>query len=135
MTTISEASDAVVKHFLAGWGDRSPVILDNEAEGQPDQNWVRLTVRHRGAGQETLGRPGNRRFERRAAAYVQLFLAQDAGRKLADEWTQAVLDIFEGVSLAGTSVHFGDVIPRERGPDGKWYGVTVEATFTYDETK
>lgn len=135
MTTVNEATDAVVKHFLAGWGVLSPVFLDNEAGDQPLTGWVRFVVRHRDAGQETLGSTGNRRFERRASAIVQMFAPPDTGRKALDVWTQAALDIFEGVSLAGTSIHFGNVIPRERGPDGKWEAVTVEATFVYTETK
>lgn len=135
MTTVNEAADAIVRKFLDAWGDTSPVVLDNEDQGQPGTSWVRLSIRHSGANQETLGRTGNRRFERRAKVFVQMFLAQGTGRKTADAWTATVMGIFEGARLPGTSVCFGDVVPNERGPDGEWYAVTVEASFTYDEIK
>jgi hypothetical protein len=148
VTTLPEAREAIYAWFLQHWvieagdpptiGPRTLSTLDNEAgfeeptDGSP---WVRVSVRHFAASQQTLGKAGNRKFERQAATFVQVYVKPDGGTKDADLLAHDAAAIFEGVSLDGTTIHFGDVITRETGPDGKWYGVLVEARFRYTETK
>lgn len=138
MTTLNQAREAIYAAFVADWsvGPASAYTFDNEKFDPPEgAPWARLSVRHRGAGQETLGRPGARRFARRGAAFVQVFVPEDTGTADADSLTARARAIFEGVTLAGTTVRFQDVIVRETGVDGVWYGMMVEAIFEYDETK
>lgn len=144
MATMNQAREAIYSAFKTGWttnspnpGDlRTPIAWDNEAFDQSGvPTYVRVAVRHIGRGQTTLGRPGNRKFESLGAAFVQVFVPINTGTKDADDLAKAAQDIFEGVTLAGVEVSFLDVTVRETGPSGKWFGVTVQADFNYDEIK
>ena len=137
MTTLNQAREAIYAAFVAKWdvGPVSGYTFDNEKYDPPEgEPWVRLSVRHSDARQETLGSVGNRRFARRGTAFVQVFVPQDTGTQKADDLTRQAMSIFEGVSLAGTTVRFLNVIPRETGVDGSWFGTLVRAEFEYDET-
>lgn len=136
MTTRVEATEAIYQEFVDGWGSEA-FTFDDEKFDPPDAAfWARLTVRHSDSRQDTLGKTGNRRFTRLGSVFVQVFtLANEGGRAASDVLAETVRGIFEGVSLAGTTVRFTSVSISEIGPDGKWYGQVVEAAFEYDEIK
>lgn len=144
MATLNQAREAIYAAFDTAWttntpnpGDkRTPIALDNEIY-RPAENtaYVRLSVRHTGRTQRTLGKPGNRNFGSTGTAFVQVYVPTDTGLKAADILAQAAREVFEGVTLAATGVSFLDCVVRETGPDGKWFGVVVEATFDYEETR
>lgn len=136
--TTPEAEDLVVKHFLAGWGNTSLVFLEGENSKEPDDGsieWCRFTIRHLNAGQETLGQPGNRKFNRDAVAHVQLFMPENQGKRPLSSRMQLALNIFEGVRILNSSIRFNTVRPQERGQDKKWLSADVEAEFSYTERK
>jgi len=136
MATMNEAREAIYAAFLTAWGSTTDVARDNEAfvpvEGSP---YVRLSVRHIGRSQRTLGRVGNRNFGSLGAVFIQVFVPINTGLKAADDLAKAAQDVFEGVTLATVEVSFLDVIVRETGPDGKWFGMVVQANFDYEEVK
>lgn len=123
--------------FTTAWGTLTPVTLDNEEHDNNDGivPWVRVAIRHNAAGQETLGKVGNRKFMRGGSVFVQVYVLGNEGTSEADTLATTARNVFEGVSLAGTTVRFKDVIVRETGPTDKWYQTVVEAVFEYDETK
>lgn len=133
--TLDEASHLLVKHFLDGWGSTSLALLEGENEPAPGSEWCRVTIRHRAAGQETLGNKGSRRFERKGAVIVQLFVPENKGSDALSKQMQACMNLFEGERITGSSIHFGDVLPHERGQDRKWLAANIEAEFTYTERK
>ncbi|KFH18434.1 hypothetical protein ELZ19_06685 [Brucella abortus] len=153
MTTLNQAREAIYERFIEAWsegdfdfdfsqdyydvtGRFTAVTLDNEDFKPPkDDPWVRLAVRHRASTQETLGPKGHRRFARFGAAFVQVFVPQNTGTLDMDRLLTRAREAFEGLTLAGTTVRFLDVIVRETGPDGKWNASVVEAVFEYDETR
>jgi len=135
MTGFVAAKEAILDLFVTAWGVTTEITLDNETLNNPADNYVRLTIRHNDAAQETLGAVGNRKFTRLGSAFVQIFTPVDQGSQAADGFVATAMGIFEGVRISGTTVRFKDVIPREIGPDGKWYQVNVQADFEYDETK
>lgn len=137
MTSINEARTAVYDRALALFpaaAPGTPLTFENEKfeppEGQP---WVRLTVRNIQAVQRTLGRPGNRRFQRDAMMLAQVFVPGDTGTKESDSLTEALRGIFEGVSFDG--LDFRAVSTREVGVDNGWHSTLVEGPFDYEETK
>lgn len=136
MTTLNEAREAIYGLFNTAWADRTPLTFDNERFDPPDDAaWVRLTVRHTGSFQETLGPPGRRKFMRTGSCFAQIFVPIDQGVKEADTLATVAREVFEGVSISGTTVRFLDTIMRESGPEKKLYGVVIEANFEYDETR
>lgn len=136
MTDIVAAKEAIYKAFADAWGVTTKLTFDNEAFTPPaNAAWVRLAVRHTASLQESLGRPGNRRFMRLGSVFVQVFTPIDKGVREADQLTKQAREIFEGKTLTGTSISFRNVTIREIGPDGKWYQANVEAEFGYDEIR
>ena len=75
------------------------------------------------------------KFTRGGSVFVQVYVLGNKGTKEARTLATTARNVFEGVSLAGTTVRFKDVIVRETGPTDKWYQTVVEAVFEYDETK
>ncbi len=136
MTTLNEAKEAIYLRFNSNFtgvaADR--IAFDNEEFNTPTSGeWVRLVVRNIGRLQNTLGKPGNRKFRSTALVLVQVFVDVNTGVKQSDALAKEAANIFEGVSFSG--LDFQSAVPRETGPDGKWYQSTVEAEFDYDEIK
>jgi uncharacterized protein DUF4128 len=135
-TTLVDAREAMYQRFSTQWGSTTPVAFDNEKFEPPvGTSWVRVSVRHQTAGQETLQVAGNRQFLRGGEAVVQVFAAQDRGTRAADLLAQQARAIFEGVALNSNGIRFTDVLVREIGESEGWYQVNVEATFQYQERK
>lgn len=142
MTSTSAAREAVYQAFVDGWtapgavSENYQYTADNLNFKPPNEEpWARISVRHNGSTQQTLGPKGSRKFSRFGSAYVQLFTPTNLGTATADELSELVRGIFEGERLSGTTLWFQDVIIREAGVDGDWFQVVVEAEFEYDETK
>lgn len=137
MTTISEAKEAIYQAFNTGWSVTGNQFTFENEDFTPPVNapWARLSIRHNSGTQDTLGRTGNRRFERGGAVNIQIFTPQNIGVGGVSTLATTVKNIFEGVSLSGTTVIFRDVIFREIGPSNEWYQMNVEAEFNYYETR
>ena len=137
MTTLEQANEAIAQTFQTAWLPTGYVFaLENESFDPPDDSpWARLTVRHTGATQDTLGSPGNRRFDRTGSVFIQIFVKSDTGTRLSKQLTETTVNAFEGNTISGTTITFLDVIPRETGVDRGWFQTVVEATFRYFEIK
>lgn len=137
MTTLQAANEAMAQLFVDTWTPTGyPFTLENESFNVPDAGpWARLTSRVTARTQETLGRAGNRRFQTLGSLFVQIFDDVDRGTRRSKQLAQTVIEGFEGVSLTGTTVRFYDVIPREIGPEGRWFQTNVEINFEFDETR
>lgn len=137
MTTIIEATEAVLGAFAAVWS--APFITDNEDQAPPADgtSWARIVVRDEASDQETLGIAPQRKFERHARVIVQIFAPVNQGIKPALALGVTVRNAFEGVTLSGP-LHFRGVLVRQASggqTDGRWVMVIVEAPFTYWEQK
>jgi len=138
MTGFDDAREAIYLAFATVWdvGPVSGYTFDNEDYTPPDASpWVRLSVRHQSSRQDTLGKTGNRKFERDGTVLIQVFGLAGKGTEETGDLAKQAADIFEGVTLAGTTVRFNAVDIRETGASGKWYGMLVDAPFTYEEIK
>lgn len=140
-STLNEVRAAIYQRFLNEWANLTPHVFDNEQfAGNLDpkgESWVRLSVRNLNSTQETLGKAGGRKYERKAMAFLQIFVPPNTSTKEADQIMQAGMDLFEGRSIPGTSINFNDVVPRELGniEDGRWWGSTITANFAYYQIK
>lgn len=148
MTTLNEARETIYARFVDEWVDGSdpltPFCFDNESFDPPNGDdgrgapWARCSVRSLFAGQETLGKAGNRKFMRTAIARIEIFVPPGEGTKNADTLLITGKDMFEGRSTpSGTTIRFNEVVPREIGiiENGRWHLSTIEASFEYDEIK
>lgn len=142
MTELNEAREAIYSRFTTQWKavggltDLTPFTFDNEAFTPPEAaSWVRVAIRHLTAMQETLGSAGNRKFAHPGTLLIQVFTPTNSGMASSDTLCQKAREIFEGVSLSGTTVRFQSSTVREAGNDGKWNQMVVETLFEYDETR
>lgn len=134
MSSINEAREAIYSRFNTEWAARTEFTFDNERFDAPvNGSWVRLVVRNIVSNQETLGRMGNRKFNRQGSIICQVFVDSNTGLQNSDTLTEAIRTIFEGVSFNG--VYANDCVIREIGPDGKWFQTNVETFFFYDDIK
>jgi len=135
--TLTEATKRVYETFITDWAALTPFVFDNEnlTPPNPNNDWVRVVVRHAGGGQESLGDVGRRKFNRRASVFVQCFTPENKGRAAADVLVTAARNIFEGKTLLPESIHFTDSDVREIGVSKGYYQMNMEAFINYTETK
>lgn len=133
--TPNEAREAIEERFVAQWAARTLFTFENEKfkEAGADTPWVRLSVRHFGGGQETLGPKGQRKYQRIGAIIAQVFTPLVKGMKAGATYAQDIRGIFEGERFSDVYAWNGRVL--EIGPDGKHYQTNIEIDITYEEKK
>lgn len=144
MTDIAQARIDIASAWIAGWGATTPFVIedegfDDDTHPEPPDEWARLSMRHVGprpganGPQVNLGGPGNRKFERGAIVFVQIFTPYEAGADRGDDLGHFALGIFEAKKIGAVTCEGGRVYEGQR--DGKWRLTLVEVTAYYDETK
>ena len=91
-------------------------------------------MRHLKSMQETIAPAGNRRYERPAQVWVQVFGPLGAGIGDLDDLIQEAKTILEGKNYNGIHAS-GAADPQEAGEDGRWYEVVLIVPVTYYEKK
>ena len=134
MTTIDEAREAVYARWIAEWGSRTIYTFENEKFTEPENEvWIRVSVRNLVGGQKTLGPKNGRKFERKAAIYVQIFAPKETGMADSGSHAQFALGIYEGESFSDLDCFDGSA--RELPEEEKWQPILVEIFFDYAEIK
>lgn len=135
MATINEARKLIYDKFISEWGVTTLIDTDNGDFTEPESDpWVRVVSRGQEGGQSSIGKKGNRRYERKGIFFVQVFTPVLTGTSQSDILAQLAMDILEGERLSG-QVWTGNSVNREVGAQGKWYATNVETEFTYEEIK
>lgn len=134
MTTTNAAKIAINDRFIAEWTGKTPFTLDNDDFTEPDGvPWTRLTVRGIGGGQTSLGKVGNRRYDRLGQIVINIFTPVEEGTSRGDILAQEALDLFEGTRFNGVVVN--NAVIQEIGAKDTWYQINVTASFEYYEIK
>jgi hypothetical protein len=118
---------------------RTPIELVNEdiPFDPPNDCWVRFMTDTRPGGPGTIGRRGNRKMDRAGVVYIDLREPPGKGvGSLADLASEA-RDVFEGCRFDPHDIRFGvgDIGPGALIENGRWWGVTIELRFDYEEIK
>ena len=136
MTTVNEVHEAI----LARWQANLPAAVQvtgfaGEKLVPPASGaWARLTVQGAGgAGEQTMGPAGARRFTRRSRLFIQLYDDADKGTQTLDGLVKDALDIFESRSFDG--LRFFPASTPRYSEDGRWTQALVEVPFDYQEIK
>ena len=157
MLTPNHVRAAIYHHFTDNFGgfprnpnDSSRVTFDNVKFQPPeDQSWIRLAVRHQVRNQTTLGGNGNRNFRSVGLLMMQVFVPVETNTEEADRLALEAADLFDAKSVPAHdqydvaeplrillgNVEFEAASSNEGGVDGKWWGVLVEAPFSYETVK
>ena len=133
--TANEAKIAVITMFTTGWNNATLIDAENEKFTEPESDpWVRITIRNLPGGQSTMGKDGNRKYERKALVFIQVFTPVGTGTADADLLAQDAQTILESKRLSIQS-WTGNATIREVGAEGKWYAINVETELNYEEIK
>jgi hypothetical protein len=132
--------EALFQRFKARWvvlgQPISPIQYGNETFDPPDGRWVKLNPQRRPGSPGTIGRPGNRKMDRAGSLFI--LLREPAGNGVGDlsDLAEYAAKIFEGCRLPTYDLRFNEVEPLGDAAEiegGRWWGVTVEARFVYEQ--
>lgn len=126
--------ELVLERFETEWDEATDYAFENE-NFQPtdDDPYLLVSVREVGGGQDTLGAAPNRKFRRRGLITAEIRVPADAGTQVADGLAHDFRTIFEGVTFS--EINCFNALMQTFGTNGKWYLVTIDVNFEYDETK
>lgn len=135
MTKILEAKEQIKDFFEGKWNKRTPVYWDNETTDTVKKNipWVRGSIRLAVGGQQTLGSPGNRMFNRQGYLIFQVFIPSNQKTKVSDELVQEILDIFDGAEVGDINIIKGS--PTYVNMEKAWYQQNVQFEISFSEFK
>lgn len=134
-----EVQEALYRRWRDRWaiGDRprTPFQLENEKFDPPDAPWAKMQVHGLPGGPGTIGRPGNRKMDRAGTVFIDLREPPGNGVGSLSDLADAARAIFEGCRFGPHDIRFAtvDVGGESEVDGGRWWGVTVEARFDYEE--
>ena len=136
MATINQVRELVYQTFVSGWGTTTVFTFENEKFDPPNNaSWVRLSVRNTISSQETLGKITNRKFQRNAIIFAQIYtLADSMGMKPGDTLGETLRSILEGKTLS-SEAYTTSTLLREAGTEGAWFVLIAETNLVYFDTK
>jgi hypothetical protein len=136
-----EAGSIISLKFSTDWaaaGRTEKVVTPNESYTPPDPYnlpWLQYDIVGLTGDPESIGKEGNRRFDRDNQLVVEVNTPiGDGNTYLSNTLIQTVLDIFEGKKENG--IWYKNGYAREVGPiDDKWYRSLIFINITFTEIK
>ena len=137
ITTIREAREEILDHFIAAWEAQvSPpdLLFDDKERDVPDNDdFARITVQHNIRDRQTLGdETGNRRFRSFGIITVQIFTVSGDGLLTQDGYVDLAVKAFEGQKTGEDRVTFRNVSHQEISQDGPWQQTKGLVECDYD---
>lgn len=136
MSVWREVQERLYGRWESGWADTTRFALSGETfEPDKDETWARVRVQSRPGTQETLGAPGNRKMSRRGVVFALLRQPAGKGEGPLSDLAEKAKGLFEGQRFAPHGIRFGECDVGAGGEieGGRWWGVTVECPFDYEE--
>lgn len=120
-------------------GPLTPYTLANEDKfDPPDGPWAKVQVIRMPGGPGTLGRKGNRKMDRVGLLIIDLREPPGDGVGNLSDLAERAAAIFENCRiLAPNDIRFAEVEPGEAShiDKGRWWGVSVEGRFDYEDIR
>ena len=117
---------------------RTPYCLANEKFDPPEAPWANVKVIRLPGGPGTIGRPGNRKMDRVGLLVIDLREPPGDGVGSLSDLAEAAAAIFENCRIiAPYDIRFAQVEPGEESDidKGRWWGVSVEGRFDYEDLR
>ncbi len=137
-TVWREVQDAILRHWEARWRDRTPGRYANEKFDPPEAPWFDLSIQRRPGGPGTIGRRGNRKMDRVGSVFVLIHTPLGQGMGEASDLGDIAAKVFEGCRLPVHDLRFNTAEPLGDAAEiegGRWWAVTIEARFDYEELR
>lgn len=119
-------------------GPLTPYAFGNEKSASCDGPWAHFSVKRLPGTNETLGRPGNRKINRVGMVFIDLREPPLNGVGNLSDLAERAAAIFENCRILAThDIRFAIVEPGEEGMIDKdrWWGVSVEGRFDYEDIR
>lgn len=116
----------------------TPYYFANEKFDAPAAPWAGVRVIRFPGAPGTMGSPGNRKMDRRGAIFIDLREPPLNGVGDLSDLAERAAAIFENCRLlANHDIRFGPVEPGQEAlvQDGRWWGVSVEGRFDYEDIR
>lgn len=144
MTVWREVQEALYARWLAMWTDEGPArtetVFVNEEDG-PDPEpgpFALFEVNRRPSGPGTIGAPGRKKMDRRGVVFIRLRARPGQGVGELSDLAELAADVFENCRVDAHHIRFAQVDHSQLPAlvdDGRYWGVTVEAPFDYEQIK
>lgn len=141
MSVWREVQETLYQRFADQWVDGgnplTPFTLANEPFDTPAAPWASVQIVRLPGGPGTLGRPGNRKMDRVGLLIIDLREPPGGGVGSLSDLAERAAAIFENCRLEPHDIRFAEVEPGKEGDidKGRWWGVSVEGRFDYEEIK
>lgn len=145
MSVWREVQETLYQRFADHWvtpgpdpQPLTPYALANEKFDPPKAPWAMMKVIRLPGGPGTIGRPGNKRMDRVGLVLIDLREPPNNGVGDLSDLAERAAAIFENCRiLSPYDIRFSQVEPGEESDidKGRWWGVTVEGRFEYEERK
>ncbi len=142
MSVWRTVQETLYQRFADGWLDGAepvtPYSFGNEEFDPPKAPWAHMRVMRLPGGNGTIGRPGNRKMDRVGLVIIDLREPPGGGVGSLSDLAERAAAIFENCRIiAPNDIRFGPVEPGEESDidKGRWWGVSVEGRFDYEELK
>lgn len=146
MSVWREVQEALYQRWADNWlnddvptpGLLTPYVFGNEKFDPPNAPWAEVRVIRMPGGPGTLGRKGNRKMDRVGLLIIDLREPPGDGVGNISDLAERAAAIFENCRILAThDIRFAQVEPGEAShiDKGRWWGVTVEGRFDYEDIR
>lgn len=146
MSVWRTVQETIYQRWAANWlndatptpGVLTPYAFGNEKFVPPKGPWANVKVIRMPGGPGTLGRKGNRKMDRVGLLIIDLREPPGDGVGNISDLAERAAAIFENCRLLAThDIRFAQVEPGEEGhiDKGRWWGVSVEGRFDYEDIR
>lgn len=136
MTVWRQVQETLYERWRVAWAATTPYQLGNEAGFDPPAApWCKLMIMGRPSGSGTLGPRG--RIDRRGAIFIMLREPPGHGVGSLADLAGLARAVFEFARIDENDIRFstGDIGDESEVDSGRWWGVTVELVFDYEDVK
>ena len=134
--TPKEVRNEIVKRFIAQFTGQFPIAVTGHRFSPPaiPAPWVRLSVIFNDGAQTSLGRVGNRKFQKSGFVNVQVFTPVNKGTDRNDDIAQSVSAFLDGVDLGhGLWLYNGSI--KTIGDKDDYYQQNVVVEFNFEDIR
>lgn len=145
MSAWRQVQETIYQRFVDHWvSDSDPLVpltpfhLANEEFDPPQGPWAGVRIIRLPGGAGTMGSPGNRKMDRVGLLFIDLREPPGNGVGSLSDLADRAAQIFENCRIiAPYDIRFGPVEPGEESDidKGRWWGVSVEGRFDYEELR
>lgn len=134
--TEQEVREAIVSRYLNQFSAQFPIAIDNVSFSPPEtpSKWARINVQFNNGSQDTLGRPGNRKFLSSGVVFIQVFTPINTSTNGNDTTARESKILLDGIRIDDLWLYNGRVVTVGNS-DSKYWQQNVVIEFDFEDTR